>query len=273
MGIMRQTKARSTLLKAVLLASALLLLQCFKFCSASSIKSEGAKCLDSAADSGRCSEGESQVLRCKSSGLFKFQDTPPKRRKASKLSMCQNFAKKTCCNKTHTNIALRKTREMALAGFPPACMQISEKVFCMNCHPSVGTGEITTICPKLCNSWYNACANEFFSSQGINVPPAPCYGDAVVCSQLSSFIANGRDMCKVFGYEVALDGTNKKDCYDGHANAATLAGAEAEVEEDDGSLLGEIIQMLTEQPTIPAAVVAVLIVLLLLAFGTHQKLE
>lgn len=63
------------------------------------------------------------------------------------------------------------------------------------------------------------------------------------------------------------------DCYDGHANAATLAGAEAEVEEDDGSLLGEIIQMLTEQPTIPAAVVAVLIVLLLLAFGTHQKLE
>mmetsp|Transcript_8127 Transcript_8127/g.10278 ORF Transcript_8127/g.10278 Transcript_8127/m.10278 type:complete len:161 (+) Transcript_8127:287-769(+) len=139
---------------------------------------------------------------------------------------------------------------MALADIPAPCLQLSETVFCMGCHPRVGTREVTKICPKLCSAWYNACAQEFFSTQGINVPPSPCLDDSVVCAQLSSFVKDGEEMCNLYGYEVdhsTMDDTGA-ECYDGTIDPLEFGLEEPRVERGMDIVIQMIQKILRAQP-------------------------
>ena len=155
---------------------------------------------------------------CSSQGQFKFDPVPPvlKAKKAPKettMSFCTQFKMNTCCNRTHTDYALLRDRQVAAARMNGECRRQTEYVHCSHCHPDVGTKKIKGVCKSLCNKWYDACSIEFFSGGSVSAL-TPCMDTSLICSRLDSIVSNGLEFCERMGY-VVLDGGNGNACYDG----------------------------------------------------------
>ena len=160
---------------------------------------------------------------CVSQSQFKFDPVPPvlKAKKApteTTMSFCTQFKFNTCCNRTHTDFALLRDRQVAAARMNGECRRQSEYVHCSHCHPDVGTKKIKGLCKSLCNNWYKACSIEFFSGSSLS-SLTPCMDTSLVCSRLDNIVSNGEEFCKRMGYVVFDDSDNndekQKMCYDG----------------------------------------------------------
>ena len=157
---------------------------------------------------------------CASQRQFKFDPVPPvlKAKKAPKettMSFCTQFKFNTCCNRTHTDFALLRDRQVAAARMNGECRRQTEYVHCSHCHPEVGTKKIKGICKSLCNNWYKACSIEFFSGGSLSAL-TPCMDTSLICSRLDNIVSNGEDFCKRMGYVVFEDDNkNGERCYDG----------------------------------------------------------
>lgn len=130
---------------------------------------------------------------------------------------------------------------MQLANFRPACVDHSETVHCMGCHPDVGAGYIRSICPALCDQWYHACKHDYYAVQGVANVPTPCLEDSLLCSKLSAFVSSGEQMCKLFGFAVALVG--EKSCYDGKVDPNAVG------EDDHANILDKMKEVFKSRPT------------------------
>jgi hypothetical protein len=80
---------------------------------------------------------------------------------------------------------------------------MADRVACSVCHPLFGTGKITKICPSLCDTWFNACKDEFYAVLS-NGNMQPCFGKALLCSQGKSFADDGASFCKKMGYTAQI---------------------------------------------------------------------
>jgi hypothetical protein len=140
---------------------------------------------------------------CDSLQGHRFNAVPPaKKNSYNPLSFCQGYWKNTCCNKSHTDVLLRKDRIVAAAKFSANCRHYSEMMQCSSCHPGVGTGAIKHICNSTCNSWYHACNEEFFaSSSSVGGVLTPCLEHHMICSRLDTFVNNGPEFCQAMGFE------------------------------------------------------------------------
>eukprot|EP00945_MAST-04E_sp_MAST-4E-sp1_P007674 g7674.t1 len=162
---------------------------------------------------------------CKSQGEQKFDPVLPvfKAKKAPKettMSFCTQFKHNTCCNRSHTDWALIRSRQAAAARVNPTCKQMIEVVSCSHCHADVGRKLIQGVCRPLCDAWFNACREEFFSSSGLS-KLRPCMDSALLCSRLDDIVTDGDGLCKKMGYEVvnveSTEDGGRKKCYDGSA--------------------------------------------------------
>ena len=88
---------------------------------------------------------------------------------------------------------------------------IGLNVGCSPCDPRVGTSQIKGICTSYCNEWYNACRDDYFhyNKRGLL---AACHETDIVCTKLSSIIANGTQLCELSGYDVSHISIS---CYNG----------------------------------------------------------
>ncbi|RLN10751.1 hypothetical protein BBJ28_00008898 [Nothophytophthora sp. Chile5] len=112
-------------------------------------------------------------------------------------------------------MACRKIREPVVAKFGRQCQQLTEEMACSSCHPLMGTWQIRNVCPRLCDDWYAACKDEYYSYGGAGTL-APCYGNALVCSPLSSIADSGADFCTHMGFHVGSDAdVEGTECFDG----------------------------------------------------------
>ena len=155
---------------------------------------------------------------CSSQGQFKFDPVPPvlKAKKAPKettMSFCTQFKMNTCCNRTHTDYALLRDRQVAAARMNGECRRQTEYVHCSHCHPDVGTKKLKGICKSLCNKWYDACSIEFFSGGSVSAL-TPCMDTSLICSRLDTIVSSGLEFCERMGY-VVFDSNNENACYDG----------------------------------------------------------
>ena len=127
------------------------------------------------ASAGRAAKGS-----CRSVGNLQFNSVAPRRVPA--LSFCHKYRERTCCNRTHGDTLLRRNLALQVAGVGDRCVDVSAKVSCSACHPDYGTGRMVSICPSLCDEWYNACGDEFFATTMVRslslthtpTPQTPC---------------------------------------------------------------------------------------------------
>ena len=132
-------------------------------------------------------------------------------------------------------------------------------MLCYPCHPDVGTGEQTKICPSMCDTWFDACKTEFYSA-GIDGSMVPCLDDSVICSPLSLIVHNGKSLCRRMGLDVtepeypinlevnslfsfdlrvSADARRAEPCFNGLApSAAGAGGAYADSNHGYGQPLG-----------------------------------
>ena len=129
---------------------------------------------------------------------------------------------------------------MQLANFRPACVDLSETVHCMGCHPEVGVGNSVAVCIRLCNEWYQACKRDYYAAQGIKNVPTPCLQDSLICSPLGAFVESGEELCKLYGFNVAPAGED--GCYDGKVDPLAVG------EDDHVSALSHLKKMILDRP-------------------------
>jgi hypothetical protein len=116
------------------------------------------------------------------------------------LTLCNRFARATCCQRPQTDPLYVQWRATVQAGFSARCSDAFETALCMECDPLVGTGRVGTICRSTCDAWHAACRGEFFrAAEAGEAPLVPCTDDALLCSPLQSFVASGADLCAAFG--------------------------------------------------------------------------
>lgn len=200
------------------------------FCSVAARKRRGNRQTKDVEDNGWPPALEEGTY-CKSQGEQKFDPVLPvfkakKAPKATTMSFCTQFKHNTCCNRTHTDWALIRSRQAAAAGVSPTCKQMIEIVSCSHCHGDVGKMLVQGICRPLCDAWFNACREEFFSSSGLS-KLRPCMDSALLCSRLDDIVKDGEGLCTKMGYKVISnkggDDDGSKTCYDG--SAPTTYGA------------------------------------------------
>lgn len=151
---------------------------------------------------------------CRSVGGLKFDPTQRSMQRSQGLEVCSQYRGNTCCNDTHSMPLRLKIREPVVAKFNGRCQKITEEMVCSACHPFVGTNKMKTVCPRLCNDWYSACRNEYYSYGSTSL--TPCYGNALVCSRLSAIASDGAEFCSKMGFQVGNDDDNEGyDCFDG----------------------------------------------------------
>jgi hypothetical protein len=154
------------------------------------------------------------------------------------MEVCSKYRKSTCCDASHANplrmyeelagdykggallvlivlLGDRKIREPVVAKFGHKCQRLTEEMACSSCHPLMGTWEMKNVCPGMCNDWYDACKDEYYSYGGAGTL-APCYGNALVCSPLKTIADSGADFCQHMGFHVGGDAdVEGVDCFDG----------------------------------------------------------
>ena len=135
---------------------------------------------------------------CRSVGNLQFNSVAP--RSVPALSFCHKYRENTCCNRTHGDVLLRRSLALQVAGVADRCVDVSAKVSCSACHPDYGTGRMTSVCPSLCNEWYEACGEDFFTSTMDGSGVAPCTEDSVVCAQLRDIVGSGLELCHLMGF-------------------------------------------------------------------------
>ncbi|GAB5365971.1 hypothetical protein AAMO2058_001104300 [Amorphochlora amoebiformis] len=127
------------------------------------------------------------------------------------LTFCQQFRRRTCCNKTHTD----RLRRQALSYFdqevPDECRTIASKVLCSECEPAMGTGERQGICRSLCDSWYSSCKDAMFTLSSSN-KYIPCTFNSLLCWPLGDVLKSGKELCEKHSM-VVLD--DPQLCYGG----------------------------------------------------------
>ncbi|RHY45140.1 hypothetical protein B5M09_002119 [Aphanomyces astaci] len=133
----------------------------------------------------QASSTPSQPL-CRSTGGIKFDPTEPSRQqKQRSLDHCTKYWQNSCCNATHTIPLKRRVMEPIVALFNSKCQALHDEMTCSACHPFVGTGRLERICPDLCDDWFDACKDEYYTPDGSQAL-SPCYGNALICSPLHS---------------------------------------------------------------------------------------
>ncbi|KAL4110760.1 hypothetical protein PRIC1_002448 [Phytophthora ramorum] len=152
---------------------------------------------------------------CRSAGVLKFDSETHPMQRTKGMEVCSKYRKSTCCNATHAHPLRLKIREPVVAKFGRKCQRLTEEMACSSCHPLMGTWEMKNVCPSLCNDWYDACKDEYYAYGGAGTL-APCYGNALVCSPLSSIAKSGADFCVHMGFHVGSDtDADGIDCFDG----------------------------------------------------------
>ncbi|KAF4321316.1 hypothetical protein BBO99_00001499 [Phytophthora kernoviae] len=202
---------------------------------------------------------------CRSAGVLKFdQETHPMQRMKG-MEVCSKYRKSTCCNASHSYALRLKIREPVVAKFGRKCQRLTEEMACSSCHPLMGTWEMKNVCPSVCNDWYDACKGEYYSYGGSGIL-APCYGNALVCSPLSSIVESGADFCTHMGFHVGSDtDVEGKECFDGSVPEQL---GEAEPEEPWQDELMRIFEEQSENPS-PAFIAGIFVILTMLFMGNR----
>jgi len=144
----------------------------------------------------------------------------PMDRSRQDLLLCNEHHQRTCCEKNHTR--------QVLSRFAPfshersgKCAQISRLALCSFCDSDVGTGAKTRtnailLCPSFCETWYRACAEDYFAPGGSNGELTPCLPGSLVCSPLREISAESSRFCEGVGFAVGSGEDEHHDlCYDG----------------------------------------------------------
>lgn len=161
-----------------------------------------------------------------------FNPTPSRRKaRSNPLSFCTRYWKDTCCNKSHTDVLLKRDRIVAAAKFSPSCRAATELLLCSSCHPSVGKGQMKHMCSHTCDSWFEACRQEFYAApRSLGSPLVPCLENAVICSRLDAIVSSGSEFCSVMGY-THVQGGDGSACFDG-----TVPATEGVPEKEESNL-------------------------------------
>lgn len=156
-------------------------------------------------------------MLCESRFGFRFDESASPGRARDTMSACEEFETYTCCEKHHTDYIKRKNIEVAAAQFRGSCQDVSRVVHCMPCQGFVGAGEIRTICPDVCDRWFRACREEFYTLSSLGGDIQPCFGDPLMCSRLDTIVSSGEELCERSGLNVgvASGGGETARCYDG----------------------------------------------------------
>jgi hypothetical protein len=129
--------------------------------------------------------------KCRSTGGMKFDANQPSRQHLKGvLEHCSKYVRNSCCNATHNLPLKRMVLEPLVANFNKRCQEISEEMVCSACHPYVGTGRMDRICPDMCDEWFDACKEEFYTASSMSQSLTPCYGNALVCSPLKDIVSS-----------------------------------------------------------------------------------
>ncbi|TMW66484.1 hypothetical protein Poli38472_004249 [Pythium oligandrum] len=158
---------------------------------------------------------QAETGTCRSVGGLRFDPAERSMQRSKGLELCSQYRGNTCCNATHMMRLRLKLREPVVAQFNRRCQKLTDEMTCSPCHPFVGTGKIKTVCPRLCDDWFNACRSEYYSFSGSG-SLVPCYGNALVCSPLSIIAPDGAGFCSKMGFQVGSeDDSEGHDCFDG----------------------------------------------------------
>ncbi|DBA04655.1 TPA: hypothetical protein N0F65_012238 [Lagenidium giganteum] len=202
---------------------------------------------------------------CRSIGGLKFDSSQRPRQRSKGLEVCSKYRKNTCCNETHAYPLRLKIMEPVVAGFNRECQRFTEEMACSACHPFMATSKLRHVCPRLCSEWYSACKNEFYAYAG-DGSLAPCYGNALICSELSSIASSGAEFCNKMGFQVGTEDDSEGDeCFDG--SVPTQLG-EAEPTEPWQDMLKRLFDEQSEDPS-GLFLVAVVVPFLALYLGNR----
>ena len=137
----------------------------------------------------------------------RFEPKPP--RSTSSLTFCKEYASSTCCDGSHTQAITRQLYPYFATtfderdegyGVSDECRQLAASLHCAACHPMVGTGQLVGVCRESCDALYSACAPSLFEhATGLL---QPCSPSTLVCSELSTFVRSGEELCRHLGLTV-----------------------------------------------------------------------
>ena len=134
---------------------------------------------------------------------------PKPARPSTSLTFCKEYSSSTCCNATHTQSITRQLYPYFSTtfderdegyGVSEECRQLAASLHCSACHPLVGTGQLVGVCGESCDALYVACAPSLF--EHMNGLLQPCSPSTLVCSELSTFVSSGSELCRHLGFTI-----------------------------------------------------------------------
>ncbi|EFJ48818.1 hypothetical protein VOLCADRAFT_90464 [Volvox carteri f. nagariensis] len=194
---------------------------------------------------------QNNALFCKPQvGLPLSQPYPPAYFQTLRLPACSQYTC-SCCNLTHAlaiHRALSAAREDPT--FSRTCLSWHTRMSCRVCDPEVGVGIKPTVCRGVCDQWWSACRDEYFTFESTSLSAfdpqlLPCAAPTarqeaaaavaaagaaaaaavaaaagpLLCSRLRDVVQDGEGLCREAGYEVAAAG--ETSCFDGSASYST----------------------------------------------------
>lgn len=140
----------------------------------------------------------------------------PKDRSSQDLQFCNEHHKRTCCEKEQSRKVLSQFALYSLER-SDRCSQMSKLALCSICDGDVGVGikaqmERVVLCPSFCERWFQACADDFFTSSGAG-GLQPCGPTSLVCSPLAEILEDSATFCSRVGFSASEEESER--CYDG----------------------------------------------------------
>lgn len=166
---------------------------------------------------------------CKPQGLLKLMAPYPPPRNMGVLPFCSEYAACTCCEHQHIAQIYHGLRAVLVdASFSPQCASYLGKLACRVCDPLVGTGQRPKVCRHLCDSFFGACADEYFAFNAASGMLTPCASQgqqqALVCSRAHDLAVDGGELCTLLG---SPPGDDASLCWSGSEAPVVLDSCKA----------------------------------------------
>eukprot|EP00743_Colponemidia_sp_Colp-15_P009414 GILK01010293.1.p1 GENE.GILK01010293.1~~GILK01010293.1.p1 ORF type:complete len:314 (+),score=21.70 GILK01010293.1:123-944(+) len=156
------------------------------------------------------------------------------RSRVSSLNFCTEHAKRTCCERRHTDMIKRRVIQEGVAfahhGSQSNCFEKATRLWCSLCDADVGSGQLKGICEPLCEDFYSSCRDDLFTYDEGNIQKLNfCAVNALHCSPLSFITSSPVEFCNKIGFNVVEGPANEEVCYSGTPSAVRKGEAPKEV--------------------------------------------
>ena len=114
------------------------------------------------------------------------------------LPYCDIYKSNSCCTTNHIiQLQSQLIPYYTSTDITDECRIYTSTIMCATQCSSRYT-DTHTLCTSMCNTWYNLCGSDMYTSNNINNMIIPCQSDDLLCLPLNTIIEHGISLCQYY---------------------------------------------------------------------------